>query len=465
MQLSKCVFSNLFVPSANFNTFVKMKQHLNFRNKAFNRLFPFFGHSSLPAIALGKHLTKNPIGFLSSSLTFLVFFMLLFLEPSSSFSQIIDVVNKGLPIKNSNNSIIIYGNVTHELDGNITNDGNFYIKGDWINNNPSGNIFTSGSNGWVHLDSAAQTIGGSNMTHFNNLELAGTGIKQLSNVDAEIEDSLVLHDHEFAAGGNTVFVLSPSTGVITRTTGFVSNTNDGGLSRNTLAMSPYFFPVGSSTGTPRFRPVDITPNDASANTFKVRMANDDATLEGFDRTIKESAVGGVNPKFYHRINRTNGVSLADITIYFDKIADSTYDIIAHWQNVPQWENTGTADTSSAYGFSGLTKKAFNDFSFTPFALSTFVEGGATVFVPNVFSPNGDGFNDLLRVRGRGITELDFVIYDRWGEKVFETNDVNAGWDGTYKGQPMNLAVFVYIIKGKFKNGDAIDKKGNFTLLR
>ena len=58
-----------------------------------------------------------------------------------------------------------------------------------------------------------------------------------------------------------------------------------------------------------------------------------------------------------------------------------------------------------------------------------------------------------------------MIFDRWGERVFETTDINKGWDGVYKGKAMNLSVFVYIVSGKFKNGDLIEKKGNFTLLR
>ena len=72
---------------------------------------------------------------------------------------------------------------------------------------------------------------------------------------------------------------------------------------------------------------------------------------------------------------------------------------------------------------------------------------------------------MLFVRGKGIVELKFMIFDRWGERVFETTDINKGWDGVYKGKAMNLSVFVYIVSGKFKNGDLIEKKGNFTLLR
>jgi gliding motility-associated-like protein len=72
---------------------------------------------------------------------------------------------------------------------------------------------------------------------------------------------------------------------------------------------------------------------------------------------------------------------------------------------------------------------------------------------------------VLHPLGKGITEIKFTIFNRWGEKVFETNDINGGWDGTYKGEPLNIGVFVYYVWGKLKNGEELTKKGNVTLLR
>jgi gliding motility-associated-like protein len=88
-----------------------------------------------------------------------------------------------------------------------------------------------------------------------------------------------------------------------------------------------------------------------------------------------------------------------------------------------------------------------------------------IWVPNIFSPNGDGNNDIAFVRGVGVEYLNFVIFDRWGEKVFETNDINNGWDGTFRGQKMNNGVFVYYLQATFKNGEEVTKKGDITLIR
>ena len=434
------------------------------RNPTFySIIINFFVGNSLPFISY-KDKRFHLLG-----VSLIIFFSLF---ATFSYSQT-EFVNNGADIVNSNSIFVINGNVSHQLDGTINNTGHFYVRGDWKNNNDPGNtIFAAGPNGWVHLDSGSQTIAGSHLTHFNNLELAGTGIKKLLNVDVEIEDTLALNDHEFDAGDNTVFVLSTDTGSITRSVGFVSNTNNGSLARNTFSEDPYFFAVGSSVGTPRFRPVTIAAKTAAANTFRVRFANADPTIETFDRQIKEEIVGDINPNFFHKINRTAGTDKADITVYYDQNTDGVivYDINAYWDDVSaQWKNPGLAVASSNYGFSGLTSEAFDNFSagpsLIPFALSINVEISTSIFVANVFSPNADGNNDVLHMIGKGITDLQFLIYDRWGEKVFETNDINIGWDGTYKGEPLNIGVFVYFIKGKLKNGDDISKKGNVTLMR
>jgi gliding motility-associated-like protein len=88
-----------------------------------------------------------------------------------------------------------------------------------------------------------------------------------------------------------------------------------------------------------------------------------------------------------------------------------------------------------------------------------------IWVPNVFAPDGPPINRVLYVRGNGIKYLEFVVYDRWGEKVFESNDILQGWDGTFKGEKLSTAVFVYYVKATYFNGTIDEKKGNVTLMR
>lgn len=362
------------------------------------------------------------------------------------------------------------GNFFNQNNGTIDNTGEIYLTGHWTNN--AGNYtFINSSPGSVLLTGGNQNITGNSVTKFFKLKLFGTGIKTLVNIDAIAEDTLSLNDRELATDVNTMFVTNPATGIIIRTTGFLSSLGNGSLSRATNSANPYLFPVGSSSGTQRYRPVEITPNSASADTFTVRMANVNATTEGFDINLKDNTLSLVNPDFYHRINRTAGNDAADITIYFDAAADGDYAAIAHWQSAsggPQWENTGTVTSLGNYGLSGLKKQGWSDFSYTPFALAK-TQSEETkcgdVFVPNIFSPNNDNENDLLFVFGNCLKEMYFTVYDRWGERLFETTDQNKGWDGKYRNKEAGTGAYVYYLKGTLTDDTPVFLKGTATLVR
>lgn len=86
-------------------------------------------------------------------------------------------------------------------------------------------------------------------------------------------------------------------------------------------------------------------------------------------------------------------------------------------------------------------------------------------VPSGFSPDGDGNNDVFRVRGYGIASMNLKVFNRWGEQVFETSDQDIGWDGTYKGKPQEMDAYGYVLVVEFFDGTSTKKQGNVTLLR
>lgn len=90
-----------------------------------------------------------------------------------------------------------------------------------------------------------------------------------------------------------------------------------------------------------------------------------------------------------------------------------------------------------------------------------------IYVPTVFAPNGTGTaeNKMVCVYGNCIAEMKYAIYNRWGEKVFETEDPTICWDGTYKGKEMNAGVFAYKLIVTLSNGEYIEESGNITLVR
>lgn len=87
------------------------------------------------------------------------------------------------------------------------------------------------------------------------------------------------------------------------------------------------------------------------------------------------------------------------------------------------------------------------------------------FIPSAFSPNGDGQNDELFVRSNCLQNFVFKVYDRWGEKVFESNSLNFGWDGSFRGTPVNAGVFVWTLEGFLSNGKEVKKHGSTTVIR
>ncbi len=90
---------------------------------------------------------------------------------------------------------------------------------------------------------------------------------------------------------------------------------------------------------------------------------------------------------------------------------------------------------------------------------------AGLAIPSAFSPNGDGRNDTYVILARGVSDFSLNIYNRWGQLVFESTDVNAGWDGNYKGKQQPGGVYTFFFTIHFQNGKSESHTGTLTLLR
>jgi hypothetical protein len=102
-------------------------------------------------------------------------------------------------------------------------------------------------------------------------------------------------------------------------------------------------------------------------------------------------------------------------------------------------------------------------------VTPYVEPCGEIFIPTVLAPDGTGpaENKSICVYGGCVSELTFAIYSRWGEKVFETSNIDLSecWDGNYKGKPMNAGVFAYKLIVTLTNGESYEESGNITLVR
>lgn len=90
---------------------------------------------------------------------------------------------------------------------------------------------------------------------------------------------------------------------------------------------------------------------------------------------------------------------------------------------------------------------------------------ANIYVPDIFSPNGDSNNDQLCVYGNCISELKYEVFNRWGELVFETTTIDNCWDGDFRNKPMMTGVYAYKLYVMLFDGTVIEDSGNVTLVR
>ncbi len=344
----------------------------------------------------------------------LVFLFVLF----SAKAQTVLYNNGSLARMNSGCIVFIKAGDVKNNTGIIKNAGLFTIENDFINNdsatagNASGlykiqgdfinnNAFTA-NQGEVLLYGGNQQITGSSITTFYDLTLNGTGIKSQT-IDARVSNTLDLSNLELATAGNVMHVDNNSTAAIIETGGFVSSTGNGRLAWATNQTSPYLYPVGSSAGTPRIRPVRITPTQSTDNIYSVRFANTDPNNEGFNRAIKANGICEINENFYHLIDHTSGSSAAGIAIYYEDQTDGNWAGIGHWQIVPQWQNTSSATSGTSGAYELLSISNWNNFSYAPFALVNFGTIPDITVSGNILTANPTGTSYQWYFNGNPIT--------------------------------------------------------------
>ncbi|MBE7510097.1 MAG: gliding motility-associated C-terminal domain-containing protein [Bacteroidia bacterium] len=87
-----------------------------------------------------------------------------------------------------------------------------------------------------------------------------------------------------------------------------------------------------------------------------------------------------------------------------------------------------------------------------------------IYVPNSFTPNGDGMNETFGAYSEGVKDFTMQVYNRWGQLIFESSDINQHWDGKFRGELAPQGSYVYKIQAKAMNGRIITKKGTVNLV-
>ena len=94
-----------------------------------------------------------------------------------------------------------------------------------------------------------------------------------------------------------------------------------------------------------------------------------------------------------------------------------------------------------------------------------VDSDWTLYVPNAFTPNADGLNEMFYAYGTNIKKYNLTIFDRWGEKIFTSDDMHVGWDGKYKGKFVQEDVYVWLINFVDIHSKSHEKTGHVTVIK
>jgi gliding motility-associated-like protein len=211
---------------------------------------------------------------------------------------------------------------------------------------------------------------------------------------------------------------------------------------------------------------DIYPTHTYQNpgTFTIRLhAVDNNTCNIQDDTTATIIISGA-PTAGFSFTPTKPEENVPVTFVNESVGAVSY----HWEF---GDGTASAETNPVHQYNrtgtyDVCLYATNQFGCTDTLCQQVAAIVLPLFdVPSAFSPNGDGMNDVLQVRGFGISRMNLKIFNRWGQLVFESNDPSLGWDGRFKGAVQPMDAYAYSIYIEFSDGTKANKTGSITLLR
>ncbi len=406
---------------------------------------------------------------------------------------------------NANNSVyvdagavvFVDGDVYNDTTGHIKNLGDIYLTKNWINYEPAGALDPNTGKVWFD-GNAAQVIKGLQTTTFNNLDCK-TSSKKTLNINTIVGGNtgvLSLNNAPFDLNSKTLIVTNPLPAAITRTNGYIisETTPAAGYGvvewrmGNTAAGNNYTYPFGTASGT--YIPflydlakagtqsgagdisVSTYPTVVTANPNNLPFPTGVTNLN--DASGKNAAVSCLDRYWIVNANNYSANPIADVTFTYvddewDKTGGSTNNLVSEttlqawkwsgsaWQNPPVGTDNATANTVKVTGVSGSA----------PWTLKGTELICGDFWLPDAFSPNGDGHNEVFVPRNNCIKDIDLKIFNRWGNIVFETTTVGQGWDGSVVGKSKdgNEGVYAYQVTGHLEDGKEINQKGTVTLMK
>lgn len=320
---------------------------------------------------------------------------------------------------------------------------------------PAGRSFSDRSFKWDFGDKSAPVIAGTNTVKHT---FPGTGtykVKLLLN-DTSLCNSPDSIEKTISISTNVKAAFKTPPGGCAPYTAFFENTSAGG--------QQFFWNFGDGTTETTSSPQHVynTPGTYNVNLKVI----DSATCNIVDSTSYTISIAG-KPKASFSYAPTPTQENMPVQFTNSSIGASSYkwnfgdgdSLTTSSQNTIQhiYNETGTFNTCLiARNNVGCADTTCQSISAIIFPVTD---------VPNAFTPNNDGINDKVFVRGFGIKRMQWRIYNRWGTLVFETSDRTQGWDGTYKGNLQPKEVYHFVLDVEYSDNTKYQKKGDITLLR
>ena len=324
----------------------------------------------------------------------------------------------------------------------------YQVQGTWNNNS----YFIAG-NSRTSLFGGNQQITGSEVTSYYDLDLTGSGVKELDGVDTRILHELNLTTNELATNEQKAYVDSDDEDAIfyILDSGFVSSTGNGRLVRKTSTGLSYIYPLGQQDlQTIYYRPLLIsTDND---NSVEGRLAYVNPGLEGKPLTQKALDIEDLNSQFFHLIESSDGSDVSgSLAIAYETTTEG------EWVDIGQWITTSSTQDQWEKTFDG----------------ADFTLDGLEAIATNSWTYNGDPAHILLKVfedidydfptafdpqsplpENQNFTVIDYFgtvdiqrlqVFNRWGTMVYDSQrDGGDAWDGTFRGELQQSGNYVYL---------------------
>jgi gliding motility-associated-like protein len=285
---------------------------------------------------------------------------------------------------------------------------------------------------------------------------AATVSHPLSLADGKLYAAVTLNDNEyftFSSDSLQITLTAVSPNCDNASSGTISSTITGG----NPAYSYLWSPGGATTA-------DLTGLSAGTYTLTVTQGSCQASQQVTITALQPIAAPVVT---------ASAITAASITFSWTAVTGATgyqVSIDGGAYITPSSGSTGTTHTVT--GLQPLQSVSIRVIALgaqtcqnSAAGTTTATTYGDEIFVPNIFTPNSDGRNDLFRVYGNTVASMDMNVYNQWGELIAHSTNLQTGWDGTYKGKLQPTGVYVYVITLALTDGSTTVRKGAVSLLR